>query len=699
MKKTLFIILILAFCSSLAAQHYTSRDFKNVSVMDYKETTYGASNDENSNFVPTQNRSHFVPQSKASLDFAGLTHYISATNSNSRNTVNWSPDGKTCAASWTLGGVPSGSPLAGLRGTGLNYFDFDSKTWGPMPNVESPFGRIEVGAPDHPASWRPGWGTHVFTEEGECIISHCTDEGGMLVNYKEKAFEGEWTQFVLKGPVLSNGKTDILWPTVIAVGNTIHMVCVTSNDANVTYTHPSGEKISTCPLYFRSTDGGKTWEDVKPFDFSVFPLNDQKDVSADQYVLTAKGDHVVLAYARGSVVYLESFNGGNTWKRTVVYDCGDWHWDATGPSETVGPTMYARTLAVAIDDNDAIHIAFNAKMSIRPPSTQANYYSYYPFLCGLYTWKEGHPLMTKEDMKIEYDVVNEKFIDYGYDLLPNFMDAPDLLGFGGNFYWWGTIDKEAFLHNFGVPGYISHPRLIAQNGKVYLMYSSIIEQPMLSDEGKFYRGVFMTVSNDNGETYNQRDSTSWLSYHPLLFDCDFSNYEHSIEDTTHNGKISVLQNSENGYPTMSVNVKNNTLVLTWFNDYFTYPVDEGNTNWVWQQTAFSIIGYSIKLSDVGVIYNTNQIWTGEFIKGISETPKNTINTQIYPNPATDIVNVKVDADSPYTLTVTNIMGQVVQTIQAKQNTVQLNVANYAPGVYIVNVKTKTATSSQKLIVK
>jgi hypothetical protein len=45
-----------------------------------------------------------------------------------------------------------------------------------------------------------------------------------------------------------------------------------------------------------------------------------------------------------------------------------------------------------------------------------------------------------------------------------------------------------------------------------------------------------------------------------------------------------------------------------------------------------------------------------------------------------------------------MMGQVVQTVKGKHE-VNLNVANYPSGVYIVNVRTAQATTSQKLIVK
>ena len=49
------------------------------------------------------------------------------------------------------------------------------------------------------------------------------------------------------------------------------------------------------------------------------------------------------------------------------------------------------------------------------------------------------------------------------------------------------------------------------------------------------------------------------------------------------------------------------------------------------------------------------------------------------------------------------MGQVVynqnHSVVAGNNSIQLDVANYNAGVYVVNVKTNTGVSSQKVIVR
>ncbi|MDR2971093.1 MAG: T9SS type A sorting domain-containing protein [Bacteroidales bacterium] len=673
MKKFLFITLAFVFCTSVSAQPYISKHFKNECAKTYCNKTYGG-NDDN-RFAPSHRTSDFINQSKTQNNIYGETYYVMLTNANARNTVNWSPDGETCATVWTLGAPPMANRP---RGTGINYYDYATSSWNPIPSVD-PLDRIEEGPLT--AAWVPGWGTHVFTEQGECVIAHCVAEGGMVVNYRDKRGEGKWNQSFLIGPTLSNGKTDIMWPTTFAVGNTIHMVCITTNTSDVTY-----EGIPTCPLYYRSTDGGKSWETVRTFD-GTMPLKDQKNIQSDEYVLTAKGDHVVLAYGCGNAAYLESFDGGDTWEYHVVYDA---HWDWYSTGEWVGPIMFASTIAAAIDDNDKVHITFGAQIRSRKPDDGELYYWYYYALCGMYTWKEGQPVMTEDDMGIEFDYANDKWVTLNYDLLPNFMDAPDILGFD-RFYWWSDNAPDLINKSFGNVGYISHPRLIAKDGKVYLLYSSIIEEPLISNEpDEFYRGVFMTVSKDNGDTYDQNNNTSWLSYHPNLFWCDWDYYEGpNVEDTTYGGFIEIITRSDNGYPTMATSIMNNSLVCTWENDIKVFPEDA-----MWLDYSFSLYGNILKTWEAGVYNRTCDIWKN------SSVDENTMikNFQLFPNPAENRVTVNIENTNSYTLTVTNIMGQIMYSTKGQGKT-ELNVANYPAGVYIVNVKTAHASASQKLIVK
>jgi len=684
MKKSLFFILAIAFCISLGAQSYTSRDLKNVTKEAYK-TAYGKIDDVSPNFVPTQRTSHFAPKNDV-YHSIGRTNYITVSNSNARNTISWSPDGSTCVAAWTLGRNPGQ-----IRGTGLNYYNQNNERWAFSPDAIQ---RIEQGAAI--AIGSPGWGIHVFTEQGECVLAHSAaaggapgepGTGGLVINYRENYGEGEWQQYILKGPdqieTTPTGPvtvTGLYWPSAVAVGNTIHMVCITDTDAEF-------EGISGCPLYYRSTDGGRTWENFRTFN-DLLPIEDLENIhTGDDLVITARDNHIVIAYANGrAAAYLESRDGGNTWTRTAVYECS-WSW--VSENVAVGPVISATTIGAAIGDDGIVHIAFSGQMRRRDPDTAPWYYTSYPFLAGMFTWKEGQPLMTEETMGVV--VIDGVIEDWAFDLLPNYMNAPELLGLDEFRFW--SAGLEIFPEGYNNVGYISHPRLIAQDGKVYLMYSSIVQQPMTYNVGgdeTFFRGVFLTVSEDNGDTYNQRANTSWLSYHEDYFYYDWTNYIPPTGDDFPDG-IEPIERSENGFPTMAINIKNDRLVFTWLYDL--YPGNGGP----WVSAAYQIFAANIGLDQAGRYNNTQEVWQGLW-NSVAENNK-IESLKIYPNPVRDRAEVEINTNAPYTLTVTNIMGQVVHTVKGQESKVTLNVANYPAGVYIVNVKTTTATASQKLIVK
>ncbi|MCL2290425.1 MAG: T9SS type A sorting domain-containing protein [Bacteroidetes bacterium] len=667
MKKSLFFILAVAFCISLAAQPYTAEDFKNVTQKAYKAAK-GATEDA---FIPTERLSPY--KFKGSSDQIGETHYVTASNCNARNTISWAPDGNVCAVVWTTGTAPAN------RGTGINYWDHSTQTWAFPVTTD----RIEQGTTGTVGS--PGWGLHVFTEEGECVVAHSVGAGGLVINTRAKYGEGAWNQQILKGPEQANGLTTLLWPTMAASGNTIHLVCVTDNESDL-------GGIPTCPLYYRSTDGGVTWENYVIL-ANFMPNQDVQNIhTGDDFNIIVRGNHVVLAYATGRAGYLESKDGGNTWTSKIIYD-NNWSWVSTGVN--IGPLMRAATIDAAIGDDGVVHVAFSAKMCARDASTEAWYYSSYPALCAMFTWKEGQPTMQEGDMVTLTPAgdIDELL----YEDLPNFMDAPGLLGFD-RFYFWDPIDVLVQINRaYNNVGYVSHPRLIAQGGKVYLMYSSIIEQPMLfPSTSEFYRGVFLTVSYDNGDTYNQREHTSWLSYNEDYFFCDWSNYGGPNDaGTGYTGWIEFIISSENGFPTMSANIKNDRIICSWLNDYFPFP-----ESLVWMTEPMGVFSMNLPTELAGRYKNTDCVWRGLVCDGKNVVEKEKVeNLKIYPNPANNTTIIEVGTKNPYTLTVTNIMGQVVHTEKGQQSRVQLNVADYPAGVYIVNVKTAGAVASQKLIVK
>jgi len=699
MKKTLLLIMAVALCTSLMAQQHKVNSAQIQSVP-FNKSIYRMGAGLDTDVIPAVRSS--IMLSRGAVTAIGETYYNLPTNAFARNTISFRPNTKNLAAVWTM------AELSPDRGTGINYYN--EGDWNPIPDPKE---RIE--------SMRTGWGTHAFTNEGEIVVAH-DGSTGIVVNTREKWGEGEWTEYIIKGPeyklcatvaTCTNPitTTALLWPTMASNGDTIHMVCVTDQWPAGTqykpYPRPEGQPpfgymgYSTVPLYYRSCDGGKTW-DIKEHNFMAEGMTSYEVcmTSGDNYVIAVKGSHVVLGYSdyMGFCNYMESRDSGVNWEKKTIYDNGDIYLEGDFMSERLMPQM----ATIAIGDDGRVHAAF-ASQSVHKNSEGGWYRPILPI--GLIYWNDSWDPITSEDVKAWGDPANGTY-DYNWDSYKGYIELPSVLGYD---YWYSWPKNPPHNNDqFRDSGFALFPRIIAKDGKVYLTFQSHLEYPLIYDVGggSFYQGIFLTVSEDNGETWDVFNNTTWVSYHPDVFFCEWNNYEgpkyngnEPIEPDWDNIDILMGPQSDNAYPTMSLNVSNNKLAVQWFSQYNPFPNTADNGM---QDDPVNVYTLVAPLYAFPSYSNLKDIWQGKWepVNGIAINPKPTINTQIYPNPTTDgIVNVRVDTDSPYTLTVTNIMGQVVQTIQAKQNTVQLNVANYAPGIYIVNVKTKTATTSHKLIVK
>jgi len=697
MKKTLLIIVAVALCTSLMAQKKVHIATQATNVPKPVAYTIGAGNEQgiSTNFIPTTRSSEIIRGSF--YKEIGATHYMLPTNTNSRNTVSFKPGTNDAAAVWTMG-----SQVAKTRGTGINYFY--ENDWGVIPSPED--GRIE--------SFRCGWGGHGFTEEGEIVVSHHNGTSGMVILTREKYGEGEWKEEYLPGPDYKAGGKDvntILWPSVVTSGNTVHMICVTEQGLKA----PEGYLgHNTVPLYYRSKDGGKTW-DIKHLDFEKFGMTETEieDTRGDNYTITARGNHVAFVYADnwGYVCYMESKDGGDTWQRKVVYDFGDWSWEAgVVCSWRISPSA----AAIHIDENDKIHVVFAAQGFVgRSEDTPADQFTYYKTInVGLVYWNEDMDPLTKKDLggTISSTTISLDYYDYS-----GYIPLLSVLGFDEFNYFWdkaeGTIemDFEQFRRN----GLATYPRITSKGNNVYIAYQAPLDAPLAyfsPDGNAHYRGIFVTVSDDNGKTWNNKN-TSWITYNPNIFwveKDEWATYKgpQFVPDPEYPGdslpvlpEIFSFPRTENAYPSMSFNLSdNNSLMLQWFNNGSRpfLPVDE--TADMHGVNEIKVFAFNKPLSAFPEYNNIDEVWRGLWQDNIREN-KPAINAKIYPNPANGNVTIAMDVKSAYTLTITNIMGQVVTSIKGDTPSVDLNVSNYAPGIYIVNIRTANAVTSQKLIVR
>jgi Outer membrane protein Omp28/Secretion system C-terminal sorting domain len=105
-------------------------------------------------------------------------------------------------------------------------------------------------------------------------------------------------------------------------------------------------------------------------------------------------------------------------------------------------------------------------------------------------------------------------------------------------------------------------------------------------------------------------------------------------------------------------------------------------------------------NNTGEIVNAKQI---SISTSASLTDAKTINMNVYPNPATDNVNVTFEATGDYTITITDMAGRVVSTnafsnLSGAQN-IAIPVADLMSGNYLISVANNVASYNQILVIK
>ncbi|MBI3518708.1 MAG: T9SS type A sorting domain-containing protein [Bacteroidetes bacterium] len=116
------------------------------------------------------------------------------------------------------------------------------------------------------------------------------------------------------------------------------------------------------------------------------------------------------------------------------------------------------------------------------------------------------------------------------------------------------------------------------------------------------------------------------------------------------------------------------------NQYATRDVNHHKVNDPWP-TGFGSGGFD--LDAVGVIHQQAQVGIKELVLG---------QVSVYPNPATDVLFVSMTNLAMYSVSVTNLMGELVLQTDNNINTAGLNINELKQGVYILTI---TANGQQR----
>jgi hypothetical protein len=604
-----------------------------------------------------------------SRSYVGVTSYDCQSNGSMPGRIGMHSDG-TVSAIWTTNGSTTAS-----RGTGYNYFD--GSAW---VNSSSSSPRIE--------NVRTGWPTMTTVGNAEIVAAHDGSTALVIGVCPQKGTQN-WTFTTLQGPSVSNGtstSTCLLWPSIASSGNTIHLIACTESDEGFLY-----NGINTCLVYYRGTfnpsDNTIAWEsprvvgDVTPSEVNHF--------QGDGYAIAAKGDNVAIVAAPGMTknpFLWKSTNNGQTFSKTVFFE--------TAPA---GDTAYRSDgcVAVAIGDDGTAHIAMGTYWCYIMSDTSSSY-TWWPSVGYLLYWNETMAPITYNGSQTSADP--ETLAAAGYTVVERFnLDCDESLwGVSG----WG-IDAYP---SYGV-GVVSFPQLIAQNGKVYMTFCQMMEFPFVdASSEKYYRGVFATKSDNNGQSFGDY---SWLSYNKDCYYVD--SWELFPIDTNVGLSLNdfmdyINTEGESVYPSVAPQLVNGNIAMIWQQDYVAGSEIKESSSAMCQEESL-LYYFSMNADSIGIYNNTHEVCQGLWIDHTGISNKHVSGMKVYPNPASESVNLTFSSEISENgiVSVMNLMGQTVYTqnvsVSEGYNMINIPVKQFNSGVYMVTLRTNAGLSTQKLIVK
>ena len=494
---------------------------------------------------------------------------------------------------------------------------------------------------------RTGWPAYApWGENGEVVVSHYSGAAvsGLALSKRADKGTGDWTTIDMPGPT---EVPIILWPRMATGGvdnSVIHVIPITAPVANGGAIY---EGIDGALLYSRSSDGGMTWDPENEL-LDDIDANQFVAVSGDTYEIQSRGD--VVAFIIGDswtdFVLMKSTNGGDDWEKTII-------WENPYPLWTSGitDTFYCIDGAkhLSIDMNGKVHVAFGINRALSADGTAQ---SWFPLVDGLGYWNEDRPTFSNDvDALNPYDDAPYTELVTDYSLIGWAQDV------NGNGEW--DILGEVGLYYVGTS---SQPTIVIDdNNQIFVVWAGITET--FNNGLQDYRHLWGRSSPNGGEWWGGFvDLTANLSH--IFDECVFPNVSQNSDDYIY---LNCQIDNEPG-----LNVRGDA-------------DPAGNNN----ITFFKV--------------NKN-----EFSVGINDKPaiRDIDVAQNQPNPFNGTTTVKVNLNkaADLSLEVTNMMGQVVYSVNAGQASAGLNKltidgSQLSSGVYFYTVKAGKSVVTKKMIVE
>jgi hypothetical protein len=557
----------------------------------------------------------------------GRTEYDLQTNCAVANRIYAYPDG-TKAAVWTMGFQTSPSFD---RGTGYNYFD--GVSWGDMPQS-----RIEPV--------RTGWPSYCPLGNGELVVAH-NSSNGLQLSQRPVRGTGTWISTSLAAPA---GATKVLGPRAITNGNTIHILAVTGDPY---------QGLDLALLYFRSADGGTTWEipgiilpGLDSASLGAGPGKSFNGFDYDTYAWSEpKGDTIALAVANqmGGTWIMKSIDNGVTWNKITVFEVPDF---TDSPSPVFASTD--GSVAAALDSQGKVHVVFG-RMFVSDDDFTTGGNSYNPYTDGLIYWNENMPqLDTAQLANADALAANGNLIGWMDDVDGNGqIDFPEV---GSGEFPFGL---------YGVSLSSMGQIIIDGEDKIYVTYSSCREDlyfPQAHPNVELYRHLYLTTK--------EFMTSDWSTSVDITDDI-----EHSYDEVVYGS----LANEVNGGLASELNIVCQMDPEPGLN--LGADGDEIGENYVYYLSV-PYFGPSVKEADF-----SNDIL-------------------IFPNPANEFTNLQFRLDKPdrVEISIFDIMGKQLMINNYGQqlagyHTYQVNTSDLPSGMYFFTIKVGISQASKKVVVE
>ena len=610
-----------------------------------------------------------IARSDAELDY---TYYDWQTNTAGKNLTMNFPDG--CVG---FAYVYSGNANHTDRGTNIAIYNPATDEW------TTSGGSIE--------NHKTGFGCAArYGENGIVVVSRNPDtytcEVYIIEDKDNLSYQSVEPIYILPG---SQAEHNPHFPAVMCTGpnhNHIHILVTALDEVT--------EEGQTNPFYyFRSMDGGETWEEWMKIPQLGRDFAPTFGSGQDAYFIENTGGNqlgIVVNTRRGNGIILTSYDEGNTWETTEYYHHPGIDVDFGDPSNGGSLYYYPRWTSALYDNNGKIRLAY----TFNGGSGDATSTSYYPLAGGIIYWTPdmlyrgteplngdpnnpkpcipGQPFIA-DSAYIEQDIRASWFLwsDPSHEMWPEYIGYLTALDDNEqppvDPYDQSTYDAAALVemyngltidsHGHYNGGMIEMPVLLMtpDNTMMVAIWIGLDQHHggMGASNDKYLFKIFARASMDNGETWT-----------PM---------KHITNDF-------MFELSECVYPQAAIAGNKLVVAVQMDAEPDSYLIGSGgdltpDDNYYQGMTfdLMDLFGYD----------------------GVEEEQvvNNNTTMSIYPNPAVDRLTVTLSNNAE--IVIYNIMGQKVMSQEGRVGNNNINISSLNSGIYFVNA----GSSTQKFIVK